>query len=648
MALRAQIIVESQGGSGGAARFAFVHNLIPVTLSESVILVRRQRLHMQAARAIETIHPDDYEALAHHFAEAGELARSSDFYRRAGDRARPVAPADAARFYRKALDFWTDGGQAERADMTARLANTLWWVGDAEGALQYFNKAYDLFVQLENRTRSGEMKRMMGLMEWTLGDHRLSMQYYQDALTLLEQGPETAELARSISSISQSHMLAAEKDLAIQWGERAVAMAERLGTEDVVVQALNNMGTALGDSSSDFEKGIGMLEESLRRSMRAGLASEACRAYVNIESVQRIHCRYASARETMQKLYAYAEKVQAKRYANVAIFHSMWIDWLTGQWGSALSNRSKLADFGSTMYAIWVSRNNGMIDLDLGRIEEGRLALEESLPGALQAKDAQTTAPHLGQLIRAYAESGMEAKTLDMTHLLLEYVSSTGQLLINSMMPLFFACQQLSKMASPDLEADRAACLAQLERHASQFMTGEADAALAEARGCLARATDPLAAAGYFRRAVAGWESISRPYDKARALAAQGDALAVAGDSSAAGAAWNEAFQVYEFLARQLDSETQTTFRNSAVVNAVRRSVGSTSHPGPVQETDSLSKRETEVLELVAEGLTNAQIARRLVLSPLTVNAHLRSIFNKLDVSNRTAAVHQAKQRNLI
>jgi DNA-binding NarL/FixJ family response regulator len=66
------------------------------------------------------------------------------------------------------------------------------------------------------------------------------------------------------------------------------------------------------------------------------------------------------------------------------------------------------------------------------------------------------------------------------------------------------------------------------------------------------------------------------------------------------------------------------------------------------QEPSLLTEREIEVLKLVAQGLTNAQIAEQLVLSPLTVNAHLRSIFNKLDVSNRTAAAHQAMELGLI
>ena len=66
------------------------------------------------------------------------------------------------------------------------------------------------------------------------------------------------------------------------------------------------------------------------------------------------------------------------------------------------------------------------------------------------------------------------------------------------------------------------------------------------------------------------------------------------------------------------------------------------------QQVNILTEREIEVLKLVSQGLTNAQIAERLVVSPLTINAHLRSIFNKLDVTTRTAAARQAIDRGLV
>jgi ATP/maltotriose-dependent transcriptional regulator MalT len=61
-----------------------------------------------------------------------------------------------------------------------------------------------------------------------------------------------------------------------------------------------------------------------------------------------------------------------------------------------------------------------------------------------------------------------------------------------------------------------------------------------------------------------------------------------------------------------------------------------------------LTERELDVLRLVAEGLSNADVADRLVLSPRTVHSHLRSIFTKLGVSSRTAAVHEAARLHVV
>ncbi|MEU9886562.1 response regulator transcription factor [Sphaerisporangium sp. NPDC051011] len=63
---------------------------------------------------------------------------------------------------------------------------------------------------------------------------------------------------------------------------------------------------------------------------------------------------------------------------------------------------------------------------------------------------------------------------------------------------------------------------------------------------------------------------------------------------------------------------------------------------------ESLSKRETEVLALVARGLTNGEIGRSLFISEATVKTHLLRIFGKLGVSDRTAAVTTALSRGLL
>jgi DNA-binding NarL/FixJ family response regulator len=60
-----------------------------------------------------------------------------------------------------------------------------------------------------------------------------------------------------------------------------------------------------------------------------------------------------------------------------------------------------------------------------------------------------------------------------------------------------------------------------------------------------------------------------------------------------------------------------------------------------------LTDREIGVLRVVAEGLTNAQVARRLHLSEHTVAAHLRSVFRKIGVASRSAATRYALERGL-
>jgi LuxR family maltose regulon positive regulatory protein len=61
-----------------------------------------------------------------------------------------------------------------------------------------------------------------------------------------------------------------------------------------------------------------------------------------------------------------------------------------------------------------------------------------------------------------------------------------------------------------------------------------------------------------------------------------------------------------------------------------------------------LSPRELEVLQLIAEGHSNREIANILVLSPSTVKVHTRSIYRKLDVNSRTQAVGRARSLDLL
>lgn len=70
--------------------------------------------------------------------------------------------------------------------------------------------------------------------------------------------------------------------------------------------------------------------------------------------------------------------------------------------------------------------------------------------------------------------------------------------------------------------------------------------------------------------------------------------------------------------------------------------------PQPAPQTQSLTPREIEVLTMMAEGLANKSIARRLQISEHTVKFHIGSIFSKLDAASRTEAVMLGARQGLI
>jgi DNA-binding CsgD family transcriptional regulator len=91
-------------------------------------------------------------------------------------------------------------------------------------------------------------------------------------------------------------------------------------------------------------------------------------------------------------------------------------------------------------------------------------------------------------------------------------------------------------------------------------------------------------------------------------------------------------------------SEGRAMTPDEAIEYALKTEEPSASPKG----TAGLSEREVEVLRLVAEGLTDAQVAGELYLSPRTVGWHLRSIYRKLGVPSRAAAAKAAVERSLI
>ncbi|GIF96823.1 response regulator [Catellatospora citrea] len=112
-------------------------------------------------------------------------------------------------------------------------------------------------------------------------------------------------------------------------------------------------------------------------------------------------------------------------------------------------------------------------------------------------------------------------------------------------------------------------------------------------------------------------------------------------EAGAAGYLLKDATRAELTAAVRAASRGETVLAPSVAGRLIRQVRG-----GPAQQ--QLSAREVEVLGLVAQGSTNADIGRRLHISEATVKTHLLRAFAKLDVSDRTAAVTTAMSRGLL
>jgi DNA-binding NarL/FixJ family response regulator len=101
--------------------------------------------------------------------------------------------------------------------------------------------------------------------------------------------------------------------------------------------------------------------------------------------------------------------------------------------------------------------------------------------------------------------------------------------------------------------------------------------------------------------------------------------------------------------AEEIRAAVQAVARGEAALDpAVQHHVvAALSEPAPPELPDDLTPREAEVLSLVAAGLTNAEIAERLVVSAATVKSHINHIFAKIDVRDRAQAVVYAYANGL-
>ncbi|SNY34349.1 ATP-binding protein [Paractinoplanes atraurantiacus] len=570
---------------------AFRHELLRRAVEESLSPVRRAALHAEilaghAGRA--SVEP---ARMVHHAHHAGDTAAVLHWAPIAARRAASLgAYRQAAAHFQQALLLAGSTGDRDRAAMLEEYSLAAYHGGLTPEALEARREALALRTGLGDEVRVGENLRWISRLSWWLGRPGEARDAGFRAVEVLEAQPEGRELAAAYSNLSQLFMLRHDVERAIGWGVRATGLARRLGDLDTEVHALVNIGSAK-TLSGDLD-GIAELRRAHELALAAGLDDHAGRALVNLASFAVDGYELTIAEETLERIIPFLVARDLDGYVRHLLGHRARLRLARGDWDAALADAEQALDGppqpGGAVVPAMVVR--------------AVIKARRGAPGALD--DAQVAADH-------------------------GYPTGEAQFLCPAAIALAEAHWLAGDVERAAIEAKKG--LAVAERFGQQWFVGELAFWLWRCgSGEIAGAATPfrMLIAGDWRGAAAYWRERDCPYAQAEALA-HGDETAV-----------TEALRIFDRLGAAARAH---------VLRAGLRERGLPVPRGPRRPSETgLTARQHEVLALLAEGLSNADIAARLTVSAKTVDHHVSAVLGKLGVGSRGKAAAVARERGLL
>ena len=586
----------------------FRHELARLAVLESLPLLRVQELHHLVHRSLAAFsdRAGVLARLVHHAVGAGDGDAVQHFAPAAARQAASLgAHREAAAHYRTAI-AWS-GSSSTRAELVELLAYEYYLTGDIEAARKARTEALEWWRELAVPKAVGRNVRWLSRLAWFLGDYAEARRRAMEAIEVLSPLGEDEELAMALSNRAQLHMLAHESESCIVLGERAIDMARRIGSIEVLSHALNNVGSVR--AYADDLSGRRLQEESLALALDHDLHEHAARAFTNLSSCS-IHGRdYAYARRWLDRGINYSLERDLDSWRLYMLAWRARLLSETGRWAEAEADCATV--IGSPRTAP-VARIPALVALGLLRARQGSPdaagLLDQALTLALPTAESQRLVPvHGARAEHALLEGRLDAARAE---------AEAGLALVGPANHFW----------------DRDYLRYQIWR-ADGGKDGGKDAPHREGNaGITPSSPHGTSLLGDWRGAAEAWQRLDCPYERAEALA-DGDIPAM-----------EEALETFLALgAAPAADRVRQGLRREGVMRLRRGPRSSTrAHPA------GLTRRESEILELLARHLSNPAIGDRLFVSPKTVEHHVSAILAKLDVTTRDQAVAEARRRGWI
>jgi DNA-binding CsgD family transcriptional regulator len=585
----------------GAGSVAFRHEIARVAVESDVPPARALALH-RAALATLSAAPNasvDLAHMAHHAEQAGDADAVLRYAPAAGDRAAELGShREAAAQFARALRFAAGLKEDSRARLLERRSYECYLTGAIEESLEARREAMAEYQSRSDRLREGDAHRWLSRLSWIAGRNRDAEAHAVRAVELLQGPPPGRELAMAYSNMAQLRMLADDLQGTRVWGARAIGLAEAIQETEILVHALTNVGTA--ESRAGEPAGTEKLERGLRMALAAGLEEHVARAYTNLSCMEIIARDYAAADRHLTAGIAYCQDRDL----------DSWRMYMSG-WQTRFQLEQCRWDDANALATVVATRPGVAAPSRLTPLVViGRLRARRGDPDPWEQLDeAAALAEEIGEPQRLLPVAAARAEA--------RWLAGETALIAGE------TDNALEQAGRGRLVGELAEIL--LWRRRAGLENPPPPAGLAEPFG--------LELAGEYERAAQAWAALGCRYEAALALL-QSSEPAHLRDSLA---------ELEQLGARRAASHAARLLRRRGVRDLPR---------GPRASTRSnprgLSDRELEVLGLVADGMRNAQIAERLVISRKTVDHHVSAILGKLLVSSRTEAVAAASRLGIL
>ncbi len=641
-----QLVVEDVGGCDDF--YSFRHALTREAVYDDLLGRERRLKHRAVLRTLEEMHASNPESvidqLAYHSLQGRELEKAARYARLAAQRASCMyAHREAVAHYEVALDLLENDDPRERADLFDALGTAAYPLGDVTLSARYWREAQRLYEEAGDRLKVADVYRRLARVAWERGDTAEAFRHTRAALDVLEAEPPGSELAMAYSTLSQLYMLSSRPRESIAWGEKALRLAEEVGCAEARSHAMNNIGDSLTDLG-ETERGLAMLERSLEIALEAGAVNHALRAYHNLATRLLGRGDVARAGRLLEDGLALADRTGYELGSRALLCNLLGeVAMLYGQWDRAHELFDQALDAGETRYPIariFAAPGKGELLIRQGRLDEARTLLEEVLPACERQGEFQTLGSVLLILARLHVACGEYEDAVAAINRCIALWRGIGSIAWSS--SVLGSAVDVYSAAGRCAGADE--LLPELAARVEQDATPPAQARLAGAQGFVAAgAGEYMAAAGHFARAAALWAEMGLPFEGALARRRRAESLLLTGDVAARAEAARElaaARATFERLGAPLELAT---------VDAVMKRYSLEPRPARIvgDRKSGLTRREREVIALIARGHSNREIAAELVISEKTAESHVGNILSKLGFSSRAQAAAYAVTEGL-